>query len=261
MTADAVQRARKYVDAADLPVAPPQPAAAPRRTGAPAAPRLKAGVAQAAVVGSDLVNFAPEVDSQWRQDLVNCTLLAQLAAKKKVPDSSRIFDWYDAYFDALAHLGWAVRDRSFAVYVEQTQNFQAHEAILKVAASLLGPAAASLALVGTTLDALRSMSADSPWITLFDRESRSSSAARFQLSVAEQPEAGALTVAMMAFGLEASASMTQVLFFRSLASQATLRHCAAKVEIDTVVLAGVREALRARLVGFANDFVKQLPDL
>jgi hypothetical protein len=258
MSQDTLQQARSFVTAAALP-APPR---ALRSGGAAVAPLVpQAGRAQAAVVGSDVVSFDATVDPLWRQDLVNSTLLAQLAAKKKVPDNTRLFDWYDAYFDALGHIGWAVRDRSFSVYTESSENFQAHEAILKVAASLLGPTAASLALVTTTLEALQSMSADSPWITLLDRESRSASAAKFQVSVAEQMPSGELNVSLMAFGLEARSTMTQVLFFRSLASQVTLRHCSAKVAVDTVVLAGVRDALRARLVGFANDFVRQLPDL
>ena len=257
MSNDPVRQARSFVTAAALP-APPRRL---RGGTAAAALDLQAGRAQAAVVGSDVVSFDATVDPLWRQDLVNSTLLAQLAAKKKVPDNTRLFDWYDAYFDALGHIGWAVRDRSFSVYTESSENFQAHEAILKVAASLLGPAAGSLALVTTTLEALQSMSADSPWITLLDRESRSASAAKFQVSVAEQTPGGELNVSLMAFGLEARSSMTQVLFFRSLASQVTLRHCSAKVAVDTVVLAGVRDALRARLVSFANDFVRQLPDL
>ena len=61
--------------------------------------------------------------------------------------------------------------------------------------------------------------------------------------MAEQGPGGELNVSLMAFGLEARSSMTQVLFFRSLASQVTLRHCSAKVAVDTVVLAGVRDAL------------------
>lgn len=245
-----------FVQEAALPPAPPRL----RGAAGTAELALQAGKAQAAVVGSEVLSFSPGVDSPWRQDLVHSSLLAQLVAKKRVPDATRIFDWYDAYFDTLAQIGWAVQDKSFAVYAERSQNFQAHDAILKVAGSLLGPAATSLALVSTTLKALQSMEADSPWITLFDRESRSAQSARFQISVAEQAPGGELSVALMAFGLEAKSTLTQVLVFKSLASQVTLRHCAARVGIDTVVLEGVRDTLRARLVGHANSFVRQLPD-
>ena len=255
------QQALQFLDAASLPPAPRATRGA-GDGGDSATLALEAGKAQAAVVGSEVLSFAPGVDSPWRQDLLHSSLLAQLVAKKQVPDPTRLFDWYGAYFDTLAHIGWAVQDKQFAVYTEASQDFHAHEAILKVAAGLLGPAAASMALVTTTLEALQSMSADSPWITLFDRESRSTHTARFQISVAEQAGAGGeLSVALMAFGLEARTTMTQVLFFKSQASQVTLRHSAARVGIDTAVLAGVREALRAKLVDHASRFIRQLPDI
>ena len=257
MIATAVSRARDFVAAAPLPMVHPASRGAADATPQPA---LTGGKPQATVVGSEVLSFAPGVDSPWRQDLVNGSLLAQLVAKKKVPDPNRIFDWYDAYFDTLGRIGWAVQDKSFAVYVESSQNFQAHEAILKVAAGLLGPNAAGLALLSTTLDALKSMDASSPWITVFNRESQSASAAKFQLSVADQAPNGDLKVQLMAFGLEARTQLTQVLFFKGLASQATLRHCSASVGIDTSVVEGVRDALKAKLVGQANEFVKTLPD-
>jgi len=77
----------------------------------------------------------------------------------------------------------------------------------------------SLALVKTTLDALSSMDQHSPFITLFSRESQQAQAVRFQISLAEQSANGGLTVALMAFGLEAKTTLTQVLYFKSLASQ------------------------------------------
>ena len=260
MPAPDIRQAIGFVAAADLPAARPRLRGELRAPLEQTAAALQAGRQQAAVVGSELVTFMPGVDSPWRQDLVNSAMLAQLVAKKRVPDPTRMFDWYDAYFDTLMHIGWAVQDKSFATYQEESQNFAAHEAILKVAGALLGPATASLALVGTALEALKSMDAASPWITLFNRESQSASTARFQISVAEQSESGELSVALMAFGLEARTTLTQVLFFKTLASQATLRHCAARVGVNGEVLRGVRESLRAKLVSHADDFVKTLPD-
>jgi predicted naringenin-chalcone synthase len=118
-----------------LPPAPPRL----RSGGETADEALQAGKAQAAVVGSELVSFATHVAPQWRQDLINCSLFAQLWAKAEVADPKRIFDWYDAYFGALQQLGWMVQDQGFAVYVETSQNFSAHDAILKVAEGLLMP--------------------------------------------------------------------------------------------------------------------------
>ena len=256
-TAADIARSRQFVRSAVLPPAP----AATRGPGDndTAEVALEAGKAQAAVVGSDVVSFATSVAPQWRQDLINCSLFAQLWAKAEVADPRRIFDWYDSYFGALQQLGWMVQDQGFAVYVETSQNFSAHKAILKVAESLLMPSIGSLALVQSTLDALSAMSEDSPFITLFSRESQQASAARFQISLAEQTADGGLTVALMAFGLEAKTTLTQVLFFKSLASQATLRHCSGKVSINTLMLEQLRPDLSEQLKDHARSFIRKLP--
>jgi len=108
-------RSRQFVRSARLP-APP----AARRGVETTEEALAAGKAQAAVVGSDLLSFATNVAPQWRQDLINCSLFAQLWAKAEVADPKRIFDWYEAYFNALQQLGWMVQDQGFSVYVETT---------------------------------------------------------------------------------------------------------------------------------------------
>lgn len=121
------------------------------------------------------------------------------------------------------------------------------------------PSTGSLALVQTTLDALSSMGANSPFIALFSRESQQAQAARFQTSLAEQSADGGLTVALRAFGLEAKTTLTQVLFFKSLASQATLRHGSAKVSINTPLLEALRPDLSEQWKEHSRSFIRKLP--
>ena len=216
---------------------------------------------QAAVVGSEVVSFVSGVTAERRDAIVNSSLLAQLVAKQKVSDPDRIYDWYDAYFDVLTNIGWVIQDKSFAVYHENSQNFEAHKAILAVATTLLGAAPTALALVVSALKALESMNENSPWITVFSRESQNAKTARFQISLAEQDAAGQFFVSLMAFGLEAKSSITQVLFFKAKANDATLRHYAGRVTINTNVLDGISDAIKAKLSAHAGDYIKALPDL
>lgn len=216
---------------------------------------------QAAVVGADIVSFVKGVTPERREDIVNSSLLAQLAAKKQVSDPNRIYDWYNAYFDVLINIGWSVQDRGFAAYSEAGDNFQAHEAIMKVAAGLLGPAAGTLAVVQATLDALKSMSADSPWLNVFNRESKYAQAARFQITLAEPGEADRFLVSLMAFGIEAKSTLTQVLFFKFKSSEASLKHYSGKVAINTHVLEHVRDLIKNKIAAHALDYIKTLPDL
>jgi hypothetical protein len=216
---------------------------------------------QAAVVGSEVVSFVKGVSPEQRGDIVRSSLLAQLVAKQRVPDGTRIYDWYDAYFDALLNIGWIVQERGFADYSEVSKDFEAHRAILQVATTLLGPGAAALAVVKATLDALKSMSADSPWITLFNRESQTANNARFQISLAEWEGKDTFLVSLMAFGLTAKSTLTQVLFFKFRSSDVSLKHCSGKVTVDSEVLAAVRPEITNMVTGFARTFVRSLPPL
>jgi hypothetical protein len=258
MASVSVASAREFVAQAEIP-------SVPRRRGLAASPTVDlvfdAAKSQAAVVGSDIVSFVKGVSAERREAIVNSSMLAQLVAKKKVPDSTRLVEWYDAYFDVLTNIGWVIQDKSFAEYREQAQNFEAHKAILAVAGTLLGAAPTALALVKVTLDALQSMSEDSPWITLFNRESQTARTARFQVSLAEENPDGEFIVTLMAFGLEATSTISQVLFFKAKANEATLKHASGRVTINTAVLDGVGEQIKNKLVASAADFVKALPDL
>jgi hypothetical protein len=216
---------------------------------------------QAAIVGSEIVSFVSGVTAERREAIINSSLLAQLAAKKKVPDLTRIYDWYDAYFEVLTNVGWVVQDKGFAEYKESGTNFETHTAILAVASVVLGNAPTALAIVTSTLNALQSMDESRPWITIFNRESQKARTARFQISVAEQDPEGQFFVNLLAFGLEASSDVTQVLFFKVRKEKAKLRHYSGRVTINGTVLDGVSDAIKTKLVGHANEYVSQLPDL
>jgi hypothetical protein len=243
MTTVTVSSARAFIDSAELPGFSRDPLAAP----AAKAIDYDALKDQAMVVGSEVVSFVKGVSAERREDIVNSALFAQLVANKKVPDRNDVFGWYDAYFQALAQLGWVIQNKTFNGYQEEADGLEAHEAILQVAGVLLGAAPTALAIVTTTIEAMKSMDADNPWITIFDRESRSAKAARFQIALAEESPDGQFMVNLMAFGLEAESSITQILFFKIRKNKVDLRHSSGQVTVNEAVLRDNRDRLKARL--------------
>lgn len=215
---------------------------------------------QALVVGSDIISFVKGVTEQRRQDLANSALLAQLVANKKVPNKAHVFAWYDAYFDALTNIGWTVQSKELVEHTESGQNFQVHKAIIKLATVLLGPNVAALTLVKETLDALNSMEPDSPWITVFSRESQTAKRSRFQITLAENAPDGGFLVSLMAFGLSAKKTVTQVLFFKLRESDVLLKHSSGKVTINTVVMDAIRDKLKEKIAARSGDFFTELRD-
>jgi hypothetical protein len=256
--AQTVLDARTFVQQLDIPAAPP----ALLGTRSPL-PEFVFDTAkeQATVVGSDVIAFTSGITPEQRADLVNASLLAQLAARKKVPepqDLAGVLEWYGHYFTVLSNIGFVIQDTGFADYKEKADSFEAHEAILDVAKVALAGAPAALALVTKTLESLQKMSADSPWVTIFHRESRSAHTARFQVTLAETGADGGLLVKLMAFGVEAQSNITQVLFFRFRKNQARLRHHTGTVTINPGVLEGVRADIATRLTEHTRSFVAGL---
>lgn len=219
---------------------------------------------QALVVGADVIAFVKGVSPEQRIDIVNASLLAQLVAKKKVANPktlAAVKEWYDEYFDVLSRIGFLIQDKGFAEYHESSEAFEAHEDILEIATTLLAGTPGALALVKTTLESLQKMSSKSPWITLFNRESQSANTARFQFSLVNEDENGRLLLTLIAFGLEAQTTLTQILFFKFHTNDVKLHHHSGKVTINAPLLAGVRDQIAGKLVAYTTDYIKGLPDL
>jgi hypothetical protein len=242
---------RKFIHTAKLPPAP--------RRGRALADKppieLKANEAQSLVVGSGLIMAAESVPVQTREDLINCTLFAQLAASGAVSSPKKIVKWYEEYFRALTTLGWAQSDTQFKDYKFDSRNAEAHKAIMEVIAVLLGPQAIALVVVKTALDALHSMSENSPWITLFDQHSRSENFARFQVATAQLDPSGLLQIALVGFQLKAKSTLTQVLFFKFSSSSTSLKYAAGKATIYEAALADQRADIAQRLADYRCAYV------
>lgn len=255
MDRNAKEDALAFIDTVALPPAPPT-FRSMRDRGARS---VDAEVEQkrAALVGSDIVSFVDGVTPERRRLVVQSSLLAQLAAKKKVQDPSRVFDWYHAYLGVLGNIGWAIQDTSFRNYSSFAEGFDAHEAIAKAATALLGGGPA-LAAVLATVDALRTAGGGNPWFTLFHRESQQASAAHFQVSLVHPGEADAFLVSLMAFVITAQQGLTQVAFFRFDTRQASLDLLSAQVTVGVEPGSAVADAIAARVANYQAEYVQAL---
>jgi hypothetical protein len=213
---------------------------------------------QAIVVGSSIVSFVNGVAPEHRSAIMNCSLLAQLAANRKVPDRAQTMEWYNAYFDILSQLGWVIQDRRFSRHVHAGDDFEAHKAILSVAATVLGGTLGALAVVESTLDAMKEMS-DGVWVTIFQKQSQSANTARFQVTVAEPAAGSGVVISMMAFELDARNSLTQILFFKFRSADVELRHAATRMAIDGNLLTSVAPVVAQRVIPYVNALIENIP--
>jgi hypothetical protein len=249
-----INQARNYVQSAGLPAAPP----AMLGVDDSIQPVFDQAKDQAVVVGSDVISFVNGVDAETRSAISDCSLFAQLVARKKVSDPKKIYDWYDAYFEALGNIGWVIQENGFVEYAEDGEGFEVHEAILKFAAVALGAAPTALALVTSALTSLQSMDSGSPWITIFSRESQRAKVAKFQVTLVRKDATDGLLVELMAFGVEATRAITQVLFFKIKKNKAVFRRNVGKVSINQASLDALRPDIRGRVLAFQKAYIASL---
>lgn len=213
---------------------------------------------QSIVVGSQLQGFTSGVDEKMRRAIQNSVLLAQLVAQKQVPLEDDVA-WYRTYFDVLVRIGWLIQEQRFSVFDGGAAQSDVHEALLQLAASLMGgPEATAYQIVSATIDALQKLQEGNPAITIFRRETQHQQSARFQLSVAEEDGDGGLSVSLMALRLLASTTLTQVVFFKFKTEEAHLEHFAAKVCVNQDVLERVADSIAEKVASYVDGFVRTL---
>ena len=104
-----------------------------------------------------LQSFAADLTEQQRSDVLNSTLLAQLAADKAYPkDAAGRYDvkgWYSKFSEVLLNLGWVSQNTAFWQYKIHGESFTADKAILEIINGLLQNNA--LLLAQATINALK----------------------------------------------------------------------------------------------------------
>jgi len=222
---------------------------------------LDPGQDQAVAIGAGVMSFMKGIDPARRRAIADSVLLAQLVANQGVPDRERVDDWYEAYFDVLVNLGWIIENRGFSVHEASGRGVEAHEAILAVAATLLGAAPAALAVVNATLEALKGLGQDNSWITLFNRDQQNAKAGRFQIALAQEDTGAGCTLSMMAFALTAQAKLVHIVFFKVILTEAKLRKLSTTLTIDPDILAELHPEIHARVAAFQKTYLRTLPPL
>lgn len=217
--------------------------------------------AQAQVVGATLFSFAQGVDIGVRESISDSALLAQLVANKSASAETDPFKWFNAYARVLQNVGWTLQDSGWNDYTTRGQAAEVNEKIIEVITVALSPAPAALSIVSAAVAALKSMNPNSPWITIFSRESQKARMARFQVGLVENNTAGDVFVSLLSVLIEAEHNITQVLFFKFREAHASFRATNAKVSINRQALADLGPTIRSKVRAWQADYVSTILDL
>jgi hypothetical protein len=222
---------------------------------------LTAAAQPQTVIGSQLVQFDAAFPQDIRTDCSSGFLLAQLAADRATLDSGMTGaegaqHWQTVYLDTLTRLGWILERKSASSRTASATSGHVHKEIVPVLTAALGGTAGAALIVGL-LNGLQEMSPDSPWITLFDQQSRHASAHLFQVSygalVGDTP-----AMSVVCFQLTALREVTQVLFFRLGDTTATLDHFEVSLRLNRAAFDAVRDVVAKRVFPFLADHVAEI---
>src|SRR5687767_979844 len=146
---------------------------------------VKEGENQAFISDKSIVSFVSTVNGQNRKDILNSTLLAQLAANKKSPIETDLTGWYNRYIEVLRNLGWVVENAEINNYNVKENVFEVENVIIDILSATFG--ANYIALVKKTLESLKKMSeANDGRIKVFEKNTQSISKGCFQIALANE---------------------------------------------------------------------------
>ena len=208
------------------------------------------------VVDGSLVSFTNSLSGEDKQDVLDSTLLAQLAANKKFDREKQTDQWYSYYKHVLENIGWIVQDFQFIKYQSTGATFTMDEAALELLAEIAG--GTQMGVMGRTIEALKKLPKHDNRVVLFNRQSDKVNAGNFQLLTCTKDASGQITTAIGAFHFFYNEKVTRFLFWQFDSSKIKLYRGAQTCTLNSEVYAKVRSQIQKKLGVRAQNFVKGL---
>ena len=215
---------------------------------------LPAGI----VTGSNLIQFPVEASPELKSSVALSLLAAQRVATND-PVVLSPSQWLDRHNTVLQNLNWRDEGGGVAKSNFDSVDVAVHKAIIPLLAAAFGGAAGAGILILTALKQLQDMDKDSPWITLFDRESRHFDVTEYQFSVV-QVVGDTVHLKVAAARLDASFGRTQVLFFKLKKQNAAFEQANKSYSTEAAILADMNADLKTKMLSLTKSFIRSLPD-
>jgi hypothetical protein len=208
------------------------------------------------VTGTNMVEFDGAVDADLRTAVALSLLAAQRVATNDVvvttPDQ-----WLDRHNTVLTNLNWMLEGGGKVEQTFEKINVEVHDAIIPFLTVALGGAVGASSLIVTALKQLKQVNKNSPWITLFLRESQRFGVSEFHFThVAVEENRVVLKLAAARF--DAYYDRTQVLFFKITKQNAKFQMANSSMLADSQLLRMSRDGLKTKLARLTDKYVREL---
>ena len=208
------------------------------------------------VVGGAISAFTGNVKGSAKQDILDATLFAQLAADKKYDREKDTVNWYSYYKYILGNIGFVVSSFEFEQYKAGGAKTYMDEVVIKILAAIA--TGNEIAVVTETLNALKGMSDADSRIVLFSQQSATSSSGSFQVYPVEQSPNGDVSMALGAFYFSATHHEVKFLFFGFGSTDTSIYKGAQKTVLNQNVYSKVRPDISSKLGDNAVNLVASI---
>jgi hypothetical protein len=202
-----------------------------------------------------LVSFVAEVGSQVREDVLNSTLLASLAANKKFDRFKDTENWYKFYVDVLMNVGWVLQSLEFSEYDPHGATFEVDKVVFELLAAIASENQIAVAI--ETMEALKALEGNDGRVVLFSTASTSLGNGSFQISPVTETN-GATAMGLGAFYFTSTQSTTRFLWFQYDSSDIHLFKAVQAVTLDQEIYDKVRQTVIDKLGNNAKTFIGDL---
>lgn len=212
-------------------------------------------IPSAAVDGASLQSFVANLDFQGKSDVLNSTLLGQLAANKKFNREEKPEEWYNFYKSVLENVGWVLQEFNFNKYNASTASFETSKAIIEVLSALC--TGNEILIVKSAIDALNALKTEDNRVTIFEQNSHSLKKGNFQISICNQQNRQ-ITMKVGCFYFDTSENIVRVLWHKFNSSKCNMYSGGQVITLNEDIYSRVRDSVIKKLGDNALKFIDNL---
>lgn len=213
------------------------------------------GNESAYVVGGSIVSFVSGLKQADQSDILNSTLLAQLASNKKYDPEKQTKEWYNFYRYVLIEIGWAAQEFHFDNYEISGSSSEIDTIILEVMAGIATQN--ELIVVKAALDALKRLPSSDNRVVLWDSQSHKENGGNFQIALGVD-SGGVIATRIGCFTFDTKTNITNVLWFTFSSGNSHIHKAGQTIYLDKNVYSQVRADIIKKLGEKAKTFVQDL---
>jgi hypothetical protein len=207
------------------------------------------------VDSGSLISFVTGLKSQHKEDVLNSTLLAQLAANTAFDRWSDTNNWYKKYVEVLANVAWVIESFSFTQYEGSSESFTMDKVVLEILKAIATGEQEDV--INETMKTLEALDDGDGKLVLFDTNASNLKRGNFQMGTC-QSDGENVAMSMGTFYFSSEQSSSRFLWFEYKKAETKLFKAGQKVVLNELIYKKVRQTIIDKLGDAATQYVADL---